>query len=1060
MLEYDIEDILGRLPSECDYLDYKITPYTLSKDSGKGEYIKDVLAMLNSQMGIDKDKYIIFGVSDNKNLIGIEDKTMADDAVFQSLVSHIRPRPYIRTGTYSYQNKTFGYIKIFSSNTDYTYEVAKDIYYIKNNQKPTGITVGQAFARFGSSTQILTVEQRKKLESSVSNALTLPSQRVLDGTSFSANGVPMLLSMAFIGSWKDSSKEDQNIISIFNGEKYNLWIAKARTLVSQYPDNIKHSDGVWIIKKREDIVLKYSNDLFDYHVDLFVKCVLETLNTINPKYHLPSEKRMYSGIYNDKTTCSELLKKGLSESLAVLKFNHEAFTNCTFGKINIECKKVVRQLLCHNDWKVFQSIGWNLSFLAQAAPEEFIEALESNMSAVEQLLSEQEKSIFMQQYGSELFCALYTIAWDKTYAGSACLLLAKIGAFDNRAISTIIEILLPWHPQTTSSVETRIAIVEEAVPFLGHKGWQLIKGLLPRQTSTSVEHEKPKYLLKDIVVKNVTYDELFFVYEAYLKIGLTIITDNSELIELLDDVTPNMRARIIRHLSDFAKDVYDDHTRAIYWNKLLDLITRHRKYSTSEWALSESILQEIAILADEFKPDSLALQNSRLFCNREYYLYESDDFENSREKLHQKRLDSITQIMGIYGFSGIVELADNSERSELVGRLFAIISNDETANEEQLINMLISEKSSRSNFSTGYIQNRYFEQGNEWLKNCKLEGWTPLQKAKFYALLNPSHELWIHIKNKLADDYLLYWKEFSGWGISKEDIDEAINMFEESNNLNPAIEILYRSIEDGAEPSTELVFRILENLKTDSAELITYYIEELISWLQKKETNPERQFWLEFRYFNLLEEKATSIFNSISTNPNVFMQLIRWLYKRDDKKSDDTETPEGYSEKFAKHAWTILNEWRVMPGLQHDGRFDKNEMDVWIDAVVTMSSDCGRYEVAMTHLGHVSYYAPKNEQDDYFINVDVARMLDADGAEAQRLGYCTEVFNSRGVHFIDPTGEEEFKLEALWTSRAEESDKRGLFRFSQTLRKIAESFRQEAKSNIAEKVRRDQFYSD
>lgn len=1060
MLEFDIDDILSRLPSECDYLDYKIIPYKLTQESGKAEFIKDVLAMLNSQIGIGKDKYIIFGISDKKDIIGIKDETMPDDATFQPLLNHIKPRPYIQTGTRIYQDKKIGYIKILSSNTDYTYEVAKNIYFVNKKQNRDGIAIGQAFARFGSSTRILEVEDRKKLESSTTNALILRPQQKIDNATFSANSLPMLMSLALIGSWKDSSKIDQDVISIFNGETYDSWIAKTQVLASQYPEYIKHSDGIWIIKKREDIILDFTKNLFDNHIDLLVECVTRTLATVDPKYNLPSEKRMYSGIYNHEPTCSNLIKKGLSESLAILKYNHEAFSNCTSGKISVECNKVVRLLLNNNDWKIFQSIGWNLSFLAQAAPEEFIDALARNMSTVEQLLSEQEKSIFMQQYGSELFHALYTIAWDKRYTGSACLLLAKIGAFDDRAIATIIEILLPWHPQTTSSVETRIAIVEEAVPFLGQKGWQLVKGLLPSQTSTSMEHEKPKYLLRDIVVENVTYDELFFVYDAYLKIGLTIITDNSELVELLDDVTSTMRESILKHLSDFARDVYDDHTRVAYWNKLHDLIARHRACSSCDWALPDTVLQEIVILADEFRPDSLALQNNRLFSNGEYELYESDDFEKSQEKLHQKRLDILAQIMDTKGFAGILELADNSERSELVGHIFALISDSEPANEEQLINMFISEKRSRSNFATGYIQNKYFERGMEWLKICKFEGWTSSQKAKFYALLNPSHVLWEYIKNELADDYLLYWKEFSGWGISKEDIYEAINMFEKSNNLNPTIEILYRSIEDENEPSTELVFRILENLKTDSAGLRTYYIVKLICWLQKKETNPERQFWLEFRYFNLLADKASSIFNSISANPDIFMQLIRWLYKRDDGKPEDIETPEDNRKKFAEHTWSILNKWRVMPGLQSDGSFDINKMNVWIESVVAMSSGCGRYEVAMSHLGHVSYYAPKSENDDYFINIDVARMLDADGAETQRLGYSTEVFNSRGVHTVDPSGDEEFKLEALWASRAEESDKRGLFRFSQTLRKIAESFRQEAKLNIAENVRRNQLYSE
>ena len=67
------------------------------------------------------------------------------------------------------------------------------------------------------------------------------------------------------------------------------------------------------MKRREDIILDFTKCLFDNHIDLFVECVTQTLATVDPKYNLPSDKRMYSGIYNHEPTCSNLIKKGLSE---------------------------------------------------------------------------------------------------------------------------------------------------------------------------------------------------------------------------------------------------------------------------------------------------------------------------------------------------------------------------------------------------------------------------------------------------------------------------------------------------------------------------------------------------------------------------------------------------------------------------------------------------------------------------------------------------------------------------------------------------------------------------
>ena len=56
--------------------------------------------------------------------------------------------------------------------------------------------------------------------------------------------------------------------------------------------------------------------------------------------------------------------------------------------------------------------------------------------------------------------------------------------------------------------------------------------------------------------------------------------------------------------------------------------------------------------------------------------------------------------------------------------------------------------------------------------------------------------------------------------------------------------------------------------------------------------------------------------------------------------------------------------------------------------------------------------------------------------------------NSRGAHFIDPTGKPEFELEKTYNQRAEEIDELGYFRFAKTLRDIAKDFHYEAINNI------------
>ena len=64
-IEDKIINILKNLPNESNYLDYKQIPYFKEK---KPAFIKDIIAFLNSREALEKDKFIIIGVTDKLEL--------------------------------------------------------------------------------------------------------------------------------------------------------------------------------------------------------------------------------------------------------------------------------------------------------------------------------------------------------------------------------------------------------------------------------------------------------------------------------------------------------------------------------------------------------------------------------------------------------------------------------------------------------------------------------------------------------------------------------------------------------------------------------------------------------------------------------------------------------------------------------------------------------------------------------------------------------------------------------------------------------------------------------
>lgn len=156
-IENEVKKILKELPNENSKLDYKSIEYTKEK---KGELIKDILAMLNSIDSYNENKFIIFGVNDDKEIVGLE-KNMFDDGHYQNIIDeYVKPRPKIETGQIEYDSKKIGYIAINFNNLETPYEVKKELK-IKSSKK--SLPEGLSYIRKGSTNTTIFQEDREKL---------------------------------------------------------------------------------------------------------------------------------------------------------------------------------------------------------------------------------------------------------------------------------------------------------------------------------------------------------------------------------------------------------------------------------------------------------------------------------------------------------------------------------------------------------------------------------------------------------------------------------------------------------------------------------------------------------------------------------------------------------------------------------------------------------------------------------------------------------------------------------------------------------------------------------
>jgi hypothetical protein len=113
--------------------------------------------------------------------------------------------------------------------------------------------------------------------------------------------------------------------------------------------------------------------------------------------------------------------------------------------------------------------------------------LQQSPCLFDELFSQESDGTFGGNYLTGLLWALETLAWDEKFLVRACVILGELATHDlggnwtNRPANSLTTILLPWLPQTTSSIDKRkvaLRTLQKEVPAVA---WKLLLSLLPNQ---------------------------------------------------------------------------------------------------------------------------------------------------------------------------------------------------------------------------------------------------------------------------------------------------------------------------------------------------------------------------------------------------------------------------------------------------------------------------------------------------------------------------------------------------------------------------------------------------
>jgi len=785
-----------------------------------------------------------------------------------------------------------------------------------------------------------------------------------------------------IGAWNEKNEPDRRIVETLASKPYEQWIEKIRDLANLPGTPLRYQDGRWKFILRYEGWCALGPMLFDDHLDRLQRLAVIVLREKDPKFDLPAEDRPSAQIYQKVLTHSNSLRSDLAESLALLGSHPRALTSVSFGKANTTAILSVREILHNADWVLWASLDDVLPLLAEAAPKEFLDAVEEALGKTprpfDELFAQESSGTFGATYISGLLCALETLAWDPEHLIRVVCILGGLDARDpggnwaNRPSNSLTTILLPWLPQTCAPIAKRRSAVNILLKEHPDVGWKLLLTLLPQSHSTSSGTRKPAW--RETIPSDwrggVTHTDYWEQINSYAELAIRAAEGKtqrlSQLIEHLAYLPPPAQEQLLNHLKSQTILALPETDRQHLWTTLVNLVNRHKRFADAKWAMGPDQVKEIAVIAERIAPESPDLHYKRLFNEHVRDLYEEgNSYEEQAKKLEGRRQQAVLEIAETGGTQAVINFARSVHSPWNVGYAFGFVAGP-GLDGEILPDFLNTEMEADKHFIEGFIRGRFRNQGWPWADNIDTQPWTQDQIGQFLCYLPFSPETWERSACLVGSDQSPYWTRTTANAYETQSgLELAVDKLIKYGRPYAAIQCLAKMLHNKQPINNEKAVRaLLEALSsTESANATDVYdIIEVIRALQKDtETNPDDLFRVEWAYLPILEQHLDSspklLERRLASDPEFFCEVIRLVF-RPRKEERSNKEPTKQLVNIARNSYRLLRNWRTPPGLCEDGSYDGEALASWLAVVKRKCTETCHLEIAMQRVGHVLFYAP------------------------------------------------------------------------------------------------------
>jgi hypothetical protein len=802
--------------------------------------------------------------------------------------------------------------------------------------------------------------------------------------------------------------------------------------------------AVWEFVSPQDAWTLLHSALTSSRADAFESAIVEVLGENNPALDLPAKERFLRSIQGRHHKYSEQLRRGLAEILALSAgLASENLVTDDYNFINRARRIVSRLLAAGCSWKRWASLGDLLPLLAEAAPEEFLNAVDQDLKSptaelVELMRQENGDAITGAVYHAGLLWALETLAWTTKYTARVADLLAKLAALDpggrwiNRPSASLRNLFFSWRPQTKATLDELLVILKRLTKTRPDVAWKLLLDLLPEHQSAITDSHKPSPWRSWAAgwTGEVTQTDFLRYISGLVGVALDLAAgDGTRWPDLLDHCTallPVDRSRIFAAIEQINPAALSGKERLALWEKLRQIVQKHTAFHDADWALPPAEAEHLGRIRDCFAPQDEVRIAEPLFTDPEID-YENLDLpsEEREARLRRRRQEAVKRVWDTGGLPAVLTLARKVRDSWLVG--IALAQAIEGEPEAQIVpDLLCSSEPQIEGFAAGYTVMRIDAKGRDWAERLPSVDWSAEQVAAFARRMPFDVRAWDWVENASADVKRFYWAKVGFSRIPEEPthLETAVRKLFEAKRPNEAVRLLGMGVQNKVPVSSALLFDVLEAMLGAEIEdwraLETYYIQQFIKRLQANaQADESRLGHLEFSFLPLLSPhtlRPHTLERLLGRDPKLFVDCLKLLYRpRHESGQEKPADPDGREAEKARFVWHLLHDWQRLPGTQPDGSISASELRAWVDAARAAAREADRLEVCDVKIGEVFAHAPEDDSGAKPC-LPVREIIEEFASDCIDRGFATGLFNLQGPYSksLDAGGHQEREVAATY----------------------------------------------